>query len=172
RALLAALALRADRTIAVEALIDEVWADAEDPPADAPAALQALVGRLRRALGRDAVASDPGGYRLAVDPDDVDLHRFERLAREGGALLDRGEPETAARLLRAGLALWRGPALADLPDRSAATRPEARRTEAVRTRIEADLLLGHAPDVVPELRELTTVHPYDEPLHALLIRAL
>ncbi|MFJ2771766.1 AfsR/SARP family transcriptional regulator [Streptomyces sp. NPDC087300] len=172
RALLAALALRAGRTTAVDALIDEVWADADDPPADAPAALQALVGRLRRALGRDAVASDPGGYRLAVPPDAVDLHRFERLAREGRAVLDRGEPEPAARILREGLALWRGPALADLPDRSAATRPEARRAEAVRARIEADLLLGHAPDVVPELRELTTVHPYDEPLHALLIRAL
>ncbi|MFE0176767.1 BTAD domain-containing putative transcriptional regulator [Streptomyces sp. NPDC059002] len=170
RALLAALALRADRTTAVHALIDEVWADA--PPADAPAALQALVGRLRRAIGKDAVASDPGGYRLAVAPDDVDLHRFERLAREGRAVLDRGEPETAARVLRAALALWRGPALADLPDRSAATRPEARRAEAVRARIEADLLLGHAPEVVPELRELTTAQPYDESLHALLIRAL
>ncbi|MGW0536883.1 ATP-binding protein [Streptomyces sp. NPDC003032] len=170
RALLAALALHANRTVTVGALIDEVWGDA--PPADAPAALQALVGRLRRVLGKDAVASAPGGYRLAVAPEDVDLHRFERLAREGRAALDRDDPAPAARTLRDALALWRGPALADLPDGTAAARPEAARAEAVRARIEADLLLGRAPDVVPELRELTTAQPYDETLRALLIRAL
>ncbi|KUL49112.1 AfsR/SARP family transcriptional regulator [Streptomyces sp. NRRL S-1521] len=170
RALLAALALHAGRAVPVGSLIDEVWAD--DPPADAPAALQALVGRLRRAIGRDAIASGPGGYRLAVAPDEVDLHRFERLAREGRAALDRADPDAAARTLRDALALWRGPALADLPDRGAAARPDALRGEAVRARIEADLLLGRASDVVPELRQLTADRPYDEPLHALLIRAL
>ncbi|MFH8608371.1 AfsR/SARP family transcriptional regulator [Streptomyces sp. NPDC018029] len=170
RALLAVLALHANRTATVGTLIDEVWAD--DPPADAPAALQALVGRLRRALGKDAVASAPGGYRLAAAPADVDLHRFEELTHEGRAALDRGDPALAARTLRDALALWRGPALADLPDRTAAARPEALRAEAVRARIEADLLLGRAPDVVPELRELTTAQPYDETLRALLIRAL
>ncbi|MFI1681352.1 AfsR/SARP family transcriptional regulator [Streptomyces sp. NPDC020607] len=170
RALLAALALQANRTATVGALIDEVWAD--DPPADAPAALQALVGRLRRAVGKDAVVSAPGGYRLAVTPDDVDLHRFERLAREGRAALDRGAPALAARTLRDALALWRGPALADLPDRATAARPEAHRAEAVRARIEADLALDRAPEVVPELRALTSAQPYDEALRALLIRAL
>ncbi|WP_409240284.1 AfsR/SARP family transcriptional regulator [Streptomyces sp. PA5.6] len=170
RALLAALALQANRTATVGALIEEVWAG--DPPADAPAALQALVGRLRRAVGKDAVVSAPGGYRLAVAPDDVDLHRFERLAREGRAALDRGDPALAARTLRDALALWRGPALADLPDRATAARPEAQRAEAVRARIEADLVLGRAPEVVPELRELTSAHPYDEALRSLLIRAL
>ncbi|MBW5423866.1 AfsR/SARP family transcriptional regulator [Streptomyces sp. BG9H] len=170
RALLAALALHANRTVTVGALIDEVWAD--DPPADAPAALQALVGRVRRVLGKEAVASAPGGYRLAVAPDDVDLHRFERLAREGRAALDDGDPALAARALRDALALWRGPALADLPDRTAAARPEAQRAEVLRARIEADLLLGRAPDVVPELRELIVGQPYDETARALLIRAL
>ncbi|MGA4849825.1 AfsR/SARP family transcriptional regulator [Streptomyces sp. G5(2025)] len=172
RALLAALALHAGRTVVVSTLIDEVWADADDPPSDATAALQALVGRLRRALGKDAVVSAPGGYRLAVAPEDVDLHRFERLAREGRAALDRDDPASAARVLRDALALWRGPALADLPDRAAAARPEAQRAEAVRARIEADLRLGRASDVVPELRELTAGRPYDETLRALLIRAL
>ncbi len=170
RSLLAALALRADRTTPVETLIDDIWADT--PPADAPAALQALVGRLRRALGRDTIASGPGGYRLITPPDAVDLHRFERLTREGTTALARDDPATAARVLREALALWHGPALADLPDRTAATRPEARRQEATRARVEADLLLGHAPDVVPELKALTTDQPYDEALRALLIRAL
>ncbi|GHC87892.1 AfsR/SARP family transcriptional regulator [Streptomyces flavofungini] len=170
RSLLAALALRADRTTPVDTLIDDIWADT--PPADAPAALQALVGRLRRALGRGTIASEPGGYRLTAPPDAVDLHRFERLTREGTAALDRQDPATAARLLREALSLWHGPALADLPDRTAATRPEARRQEATRARAEAELLLGRAPDVVPELKELTTDQPYDEALRALLIRAL
>ncbi|NED86153.1 hypothetical protein G3I76_39465, partial [Streptomyces sp. SID11233] len=79
RALLASLALRPGRSVPITELVDDVWAD--DPPADAPAALQALVGRLRRVLGRDALASTPGGYRLAATPADVDLHVFERLAR-------------------------------------------------------------------------------------------
>ncbi|UFQ16648.1 winged helix-turn-helix domain-containing protein [Streptomyces huasconensis] len=172
RALLAALALHAGRAVVVSTLIDEVWADSDDLPSDATGALQALVGRLRRVLGKDAIASAPGGYRLAVAPDDVDLHRFERLAREGRAALNHDDPARAARVLREALALWRGPALADLPDRAAAARPEAQRAEAVRARIEADLRLGRAADVVPELRELTAGRPYDETLRALLIRAL
>ncbi|MER5211199.1 BTAD domain-containing putative transcriptional regulator [Streptomyces sp. NPDC002838] len=170
RALLTALALRPARVTAPETLIDEVWADT--PPQDAPAALQALVGRLRRTVGKDAVTSEPGGYRLAAAPDDVDLFRFERLVRQGTTALANGDARTAARDLRDALALWRGPALADLPDRTAAARPEALRLEATRARIEADLRLGRAQDVVPELKELTAAHPYDEPLHALLIRAL
>ncbi|MFF1699282.1 BTAD domain-containing putative transcriptional regulator [Streptomyces sp. NPDC058257] len=172
RALLATLALRADRTVPVETLITEVWAQDDEPPADAPAALQALIGRLRRALGKNAIASELGGYRLTALPEDVDLHRFERLVREGRAALDRQDPASAARTLREALALWRDPALADLPDRGAATRPEALLAEATRARVEADLLLGGACDVVPELRELTAAQPYDEALHALLIRAL
>lgn len=127
RALLTALALRPDRTVGPDILIDEVWAAV--PPADAPAALQALVGRLRRALGRDAIVSETGGYRLAATPSDIDLFEFERLVREGKDALAREDPASAARALR-------------------------------------------APDVVPELKELTEAHPYDELLHVLHIRAL
>ncbi|WP_460067301.1 BTAD domain-containing putative transcriptional regulator [Streptomyces sp. YKOK-I1] len=171
RALVTALALRPGRPTPPETLIDEIWPDA--PPQDAPAALQALVGRLRRTLGKDAVTSTPGGYRLTATETDVDLHVFERLVREATTTLEQGgDPETAARTLDDALALWRGPALADLPDRAPAARPEALHAEAVRARAEADLLLGRAREAVPRLRELVAAHPYDEPLHALLIRAL
>ncbi|WP_328872335.1 winged helix-turn-helix domain-containing protein [Streptomyces sp. NBC_00287] len=170
RALLTALALRPGQVVAPETLIDEVWSD--DPPQDAPAALQALVGRLRRSLGKDAIVSGSGGYRLAASRDDVDLYVFERLVRDGTSALDRGDAPTAAETLCAALALWRGPALADLPDRTAAARPDSLRLTAIRARAQADLRLGRAQDAVPELTELTTAHPYDEPLHALLIRAL
>ncbi|MCZ4605327.1 BTAD domain-containing putative transcriptional regulator [Streptomyces sp. Lzd4kr] len=171
RALLTALALRPGHLTTPDTLIDDVWAGT--PPQDAPAALQALVARLRRTLGKDTVTSAPGGYRLTATKDDVDLFVFERLVREGTTALAQDDPATAAHALTTALALWRGPALADLPDRTAAaSRPEALRLEATRTRMEADLRRGHAHDAVPELRELTATHPYDEPLHALLIRAL
>ncbi|WP_455569942.1 AfsR/SARP family transcriptional regulator [Streptomyces tricolor] len=170
RALLAALALRPGRTAAPHTLIDEIWAD--DPPQDALAALQALVGRLRRTLGRHTIASTPGGYRLEAAEDDVDLHVFERLTHTGTQALTTGDPATAHRTLTEALALWYGPALADLPDRTAATRPDALRLEASRARAAAALALGRAQEAVPELRELTVAHPYDESLHVLLIRAL
>ncbi|MET9411647.1 BTAD domain-containing putative transcriptional regulator [Streptomyces sp. NPDC002935] len=170
RALLTALACHPGGTTTPDTLIDEVWAD--DPPQDAPAALQALVGRLRRAIGKDTVTSEAGGYRLRAAKDDVDLFVFERLVTEGRTALDHGDAATAGARLGEALALWRGPALADLPDRTAATRPEALRLEATRSRVEADLRLGRASDVVPELKELTAAHPYDEALHVLLIRAL
>ncbi|MFC8571460.1 ATP-binding protein [Streptomyces sp. NPDC057245] len=168
RALLAALALRPGQVVAPGTLIDEVWADA--PPQDAPGALQALVGRLRRTVGKDAVVSAPGGYRLAATRDDVDLYVFERLVRHGTDALDRGDARAAARDLDEALGLWRGPALADLSGHAA--RPEALHLEATRARIEAGLRLGDTHDAVPELRELVAAHPYDETLRALLIRAL
>ncbi|MFF4155701.1 BTAD domain-containing putative transcriptional regulator [Streptomyces sp. NPDC001678] len=172
RALLAALALRPGRPQSVAALIDAVW-DGE-PPADATGALQALVGRLRRAVGREAVASTPGGYRLCAEPDDVDLHRFERLADEGERALADGDPAKAAVLLDDALALWRGPVLADLPGAAAtaATRREARRLAVRRARLAAAVALGDAAGALPALAELCAEHPLDEPLHALRLRAL
>ncbi|MEV6682036.1 BTAD domain-containing putative transcriptional regulator [Streptomyces erythrochromogenes] len=176
RALLAALALRAGRPASVAELVDDVWGDA--PPLDAPAALQALVARLRRALGgRDTVPAAPtGGYLLAASRDDVDLHRFTSLAAEGEREL-AADPERAARTLSAALSLWRGPALADLaePARTAhAAAPEARRSAALRRRIEADLLSGTtAPELLlPEIEALVHESPYDEPLRAQQLRVL
>ncbi|WP_069869256.1 AfsR/SARP family transcriptional regulator [Streptomyces malaysiensis] len=171
RALLTALALAAGRARTTGALIGEIWDT--DPPADEQGALQALVGRLRRALGKDAVESVPGGYRLSADPDDIDLHRFERLADEGTRALADGDPAKAVDLLDAALGLWRGPALSDLPDATApAARAEARRLEARRARLAADLALGRAGQALPALTGLCDAHPLDEPLHALRIRAL
>ncbi|MFF2525743.1 AfsR/SARP family transcriptional regulator [Streptomyces liangshanensis] len=171
RALLTVLALRAGRSVPVGVLVDEVWDG--DPPADAVAALQALVGRLRRALGREAVVSSEGGYRLTADEDDVDLHRFGRLAAEGARALEDGDAGKAAVLLDEALALWQGPALADLPDRaSEALRWDTRRLEARRARLTAALALGRAEEALPELAGLCEEFPLDEPLQALRIRAL
>ncbi|MEU5289223.1 BTAD domain-containing putative transcriptional regulator [Streptomyces sp. CA-278952] len=171
RALLTVLALRPGRTVPAGVLVDEVWDG--DPPADATGALQALVGRARRALGRSAVESVEGGYRLAAPPDAVDLHRFERLAGEGSRALEDGDASSALALLGEALALWHGPALADLPDRAAeASRWEARRLDARRAGLGALLALGRAGEALPELAVLCDAHPLDEPLQVLRITAL
>ncbi|MFF4265832.1 BTAD domain-containing putative transcriptional regulator [Streptomyces virginiae] len=168
RALLTALALRPGRVVPARLLVAEVWDG--DPPADAVAALQALVARLRRALGHAAVRSAEGGYQLAAEREDIDLYRFERLARAGDAAPD---PAGAAALYEEALALWRGPALADLPDPAAeAARWEAVRMDARRGRLAAALALGEAERSLPELTALCAQHPLDESLHTLRIRAL
>ncbi|RZB16279.1 AfsR family transcriptional regulator [Streptomyces sp. F001] len=171
RALLTVLALRPGRTVPVSLLVDEVWD--RDPPVDATGAVQALVGRLRRALGTDAVESVEGGYRLVAPADDIDLHRFERLVGDGMRALADGDHAKAAVVLDDALTLWSGPALADLPDRTAeAARCETRRLDALRARHTAGLALGHAEQSLPELTALCDSHPLDEPLQALRLRAL
>lgn len=171
RALLTVLALHPGRAVPAGGLVGEVWDG--DPPADAAGALQALVGRLRRALGRSAVESVESGYRLAAEPDDVDLHRFERLAGEGSRALEEGDAVKAVTVLDEALALWGGPPLDDLPDRAApASRLESRRLGARRARLEALRVLGRADDALWELAALCAAHPLDEPLQALRIRAL
>lgn len=168
RALLTALALRPGRVVPARLLVAEVWDG--DPPADAVAALQALVARLRRALGHAAVRSAEGGYQLAAEREDVDLYRFERLARAGDEARD---PAEAAARYEEALALWRGPALADLPDPAAeSARWEAVRMDARRGRLAAALALGEAERSLPELTALCAEQPLDEPLQALRIRAL
>ncbi|MZD10184.1 AfsR family transcriptional regulator, partial [Streptomyces sp. SID5785] len=171
RALLTVLALRPGRTVPAALLVDEVWGD--EPPADASGALQALVGRLRRAVGAGVIDSAEGGYRLAATADDIDLFRFERFTADGVRALADGNPAKAADLLEDALALWQGPALADLPDRTAeAARWDARRLDASRTRLAALLALGRAGTALPELTALGDAHPFDEPLQVLKLRAL
>ncbi|MEU5590856.1 AfsR/SARP family transcriptional regulator [Streptomyces chrestomyceticus] len=171
RALLTALALRPGRALAADLLIADVWGP--EPPADATGALQALVARLRRSVGRDAIDSVHGGYRLCADPSDVDLHRFEELAAEGAQALADADPVKAAALLDDALALWRGPALADLPEAAGeAARAERGHLDARRTRLAAEVALGRPGQALPGLAALSADHPLDEPLQALRLRAL
>ena len=153
RALLARLALDAGRPVPVGALVDAVWDN--ELPADEQHALQSLISRLRRSLGDgDVIAPAPGGYLLAVEPEAVDAHRFERLAAAGAAALRAGDPERAAAGLRDALALWRGPALADLSGQRfavAAIGLEDLRLTAVVDRAEAELALGRGAALAGEL---------------------
>jgi predicted ATPase/DNA-binding SARP family transcriptional activator len=170
RTLLIRLALDPDRTVTADALIDAVWPDA--PPASAGNALQTLISRLRRALPEPAVlTAAPGGYRL--DGCDRDVDEFERLAADGRAAADPGR---AADLLTAALALWRGPALADVADAEFA-RPSAVRLEELRLAVTEDrtaalLAGGGAIEAVADLTALTTRYPLRERPYGLLMRAL
>ncbi|MER7014950.1 BTAD domain-containing putative transcriptional regulator [Saccharopolyspora sp. NPDC000359] len=175
RTLLARLALEAGRPVATEALIADLWGSAQ--PARALNALQSLVSRARRALdGSLELRSDPSGYALLVDPEDVDADRFARLAADGRRSLRDGQVDAAAATLREALALWRGTALADFPDAPFAEAQVARldelRLTALEDRVEADLRAGHQVDLVPELQGLCARFPLRERLTSLRIRAL
>ncbi|HEX9993530.1 MAG TPA: BTAD domain-containing putative transcriptional regulator [Acidimicrobiales bacterium] len=174
RSLLVLLASRPGAPVPVAHLVDRLWGD--EPPAGVANALQALVSKLRRALGAAAVVTSPGGYALAVPPEAVDAHRFERLAEDGRALLAVGEAGTAARVLADALALWRGPALADLVEAQgavpAATRLEELRATAVEDRFDAELALGHHAAAVAEIEAAVAGSPYRERLRAQHLLAL
>src|SRR2546423_4707133 len=128
RTLLALLALEAGRFVPAERLIDGMYG--EYPPDGAANALQSQVSRLRTALKDLApVEFTTAGYRLSVEPDEVDVHAFERLAREGRALLKNGEHARAATVLSEAMGLWRGPAFTDLADAPFAPAQAARLDE-------------------------------------------
>src|SRR5690606_3178389 len=159
-----------------------LWGD--EPPASAAGTLQSYVSRLRRALapagakgeGGRVIVWDPPGYRIAVEPDAVDAHRFERLADAGREALHAGDPATARSLLEEGLGLWRGPALLEFSHLDFAwgfaARLEERRLVATEDRIEADLRLGRHDEVIGELGELVAAHPLREQLRHHLALAL
>ncbi|ACZ89499.1 ATPase-like protein [Streptosporangium roseum DSM 43021] len=176
RTLLGLLLLDAGRVVPVDRLIAGVWEDR--PPNAAGNALQALISRLRAALAdqRGLVEADAAGYRLAVDPGRVDAHRFTRLAAEGRAALAAGSPADAATALHAALALWRGPALADLAGNdtvaAAITRLDTLRLAALEDRVETDLLLGRQAEAAAELPGVIAAHPLRERLRGQLMRAL
>ncbi|MGN9782135.1 BTAD domain-containing putative transcriptional regulator [Nonomuraea sp. ZG12] len=171
RALLALLALEADRIVGSDRLVDVLYGTR--PPDGVANALQSQVSRLRRALGRDRVEFHPAGYRLVADPLDVDAHRFERLAAAGRQALTGGDPRRAAALLREGLELWRGVPLADAPHaEAAAARLEELRLAATEDRVQAELELGRHRELVAELSQLTAAHPLRERPRAQLMRAL
>ena len=174
RAVLAVLLTHAGEVVSGDRLIDELWGD--DPPETAANVLQGYVSHLRKALGRDAIATRDPGYVVEVEPGQLDLHRFEALVEEGRRAFAGGDPERAATLLREGLALWRGDALADFAYEPFAqaeiARLEELRLVALERRIEADLALGRNAEVAGELEALIAKHPLREQLRAHRMLAL
>lgn len=169
--------MHANEPISRERLIDELWRDAA--PKTVNAVLSVYLSRLRRLLadgrGEQLLLTEAAGYVLRVPPEGLDSHRFEALLAEGRGEL-ASDADRASLTLREALALWRGPALADLAFEPFAqteiARLEALRLSALEARIEADLALGRHDSLVAELETLVAEHPYREVIRAQLMLAL
>ena len=172
RALLAELLLRRRSAVPRERLVDALWG--ERPPASAISSLQVYVHGLRRAVGADRLETRGNAYRVCVDPDELDVARFERLLAEARDALATSPGHTDELLGRA-LALWRGDALGDLGDspvRAAAAGLEDLRLQALELRLDARLALGEHRELIAELEELVAAEPYREHLREQLVLAL
>ena len=182
RLLLTVLLIRANEVVPVDSLVFGLWGDR--PPVTAVGVVHTYVSQLRKVLEPDrsrgasaqlVVRVDPG-YMLVVGPDAVDAARFERLLAAGRSALRDGQPDVAAKNLRDGIGLWRGPALADVADEEVA-RTDARRLDGLRAlaieeRIEADIALGRHHELIGELEALVTEHALRERLWSQLMLCL
>ncbi len=170
---LAVLVSRAGHPVPVDRLVGALWG--EDPPATARNTLQVHVSALRRLMGADTIESGRESYRFCGEPSDVDVLRFEQLARRGREAV-AGRPAEAARLLRAALSLYRGDLLECVPTLPGLEieRERLRRLYAMASlaRVDADLALGRHLLVVDELMDLAAERPYDEEVAARLMLAL
>lgn len=201
RQVLALLALHADQVVPVSALIEELWGG--EPPRSARTTLQTYVLQLRALIAtalergagagagaagdaaegslptrtaKDVLVTLPGGYLLNSGGGTLDVREFDRLAGTGYRAMDAGDFPGAARLLREALALWSGPAFADVHG-GVQLDMEARRLEETRLcaldqRIEADLRLGRHRELLAELTVLASRYRTHETLHGQFMLAL
>lgn len=176
RAILGYLLLHANKVVPTSGLLGAMWD--RTPPPTARKMIQNAVSGLRRVLaGRPGdLRTHPPGYQLSVDTSDVDLYRFRALAHDGRRAIADGEPEHGAELLRAGLALWRGPALADLVEAgyrwSEVAAVEDERLSTLEDRLDAELVCGRHREITPELEVLTATEPLRERLCQQFMLAL
>jgi DNA-binding SARP family transcriptional activator/ABC-type transport system substrate-binding protein/outer membrane protein assembly factor BamB len=172
QSVLASLLLRAERTVSLEQLVEQLW---EEPPASALRTVRVYISRLRQELPAGAIERRAGGYAVRLDGDRLDLRVFEQAAEEGRAALAANDCERGAQLLREALALWRGPALAGLTSealRREAARLEELRLQVLEDRFEAELVRGRHRQLVPELQALVAEEPFRERPRAQLMLAL
>jgi DNA-binding SARP family transcriptional activator len=173
--LLALLLVNRGAFVHVDRALTELWEEGERLR-NGRKAVHVVASRLRSALGEDMLLSQGGAYAVRVASGDLDADRFEGLVRQGRSELAAGEAWEAAATLRAALALWRGPALADVADarfaRSEIAQLEDLRLACVSDRIDADLACGRHTDVVGELDALVREHPLRERLRGQQMLAL
>ncbi|MER6577977.1 BTAD domain-containing putative transcriptional regulator [Nonomuraea sp. NPDC001023] len=179
RAVVAMLASPPDRVVTMGQLVEGLWG--ANPPASAGQSIYTYVAGLRRTLdpGRRpgqrsrVLVGEAGGYRLLVDPRQVDSCVFAELLETVDV---RGpDDDDALRTLDRALALWRGVALSGLTGPFAETermRLDELFLGATERRAELLIRLGRAREAIAPLRELTGRHPLRERLHELLVLAL
>ena len=174
RALLALLLLHANRTLAMDRIVDALWGDGV--PETAHKMVQIYVSHLRKVLPRDTLRTRPPGYALAVEDGNLDLDRFEAAVAEARAALEAGHAESASESFGEALSLWRGPALAEFASEPFAQMEGARledlRMYAVEGRLEAELALGRHQAAVGELETLIAENPLRERLRSQHMLAL
>lgn len=181
RSVLAVLLINANSVVSVDALVDQLWGDRS--PLNAVSTLQAYVSHLRRVLEPDrpprrtatVLVSRPPGYSLQIGDGASDVSRFEHLLRAARRSKD-ADPHRAHACLTEANALWRGPAYADFAYEPFAAMEIARLSElrvaAQEDRIELELALGRAAEVIAELESLVAEYPLRERLRAHLMVAL
>ena len=175
RTLLACLLLRANRVVPVADLVEALWGDT--PPARTRGTLQTYVMRLRQVLGEPSpIVTTPVGYQMSVPHELIDVHQFTSGAERAREAVESGDLMGARAAYAETLALWRGPALADVPSealhRDEAPRLTERMMRLHEQRVDVELALGNHEQLVPVLRGLTGDHPLREKFWAQLMLAL
>ncbi|MBL1109807.1 tetratricopeptide repeat protein [Streptomyces sp. 5-8] len=172
---LATLLLEAGKVLPVSRLVEAAWD--EDPPATASHQVRKAVADLRRRIpgGADVLLTEGPGYRILIDESQNDLSEFGMLVRTAKAAVAESRLSEAAEVLRAALALWRGPVLSGLGGpviEAAATSIEERRLAVWEEHLALRLGLGESGELIPDLRELAAQHPLRETLRGQLMLAL
>jgi DNA-binding SARP family transcriptional activator len=184
RQVLAILAANAGELVSTSRIIDELWG--QSLPRSVSNIVQTYIFHLRKKLDkvlagesvspREFLVTELTGYRLNIDADVVDVHRYERLSLAGRRAVDMGDFAAASATLRAALDVWRGPAFADVSTgprlQIEATRLTENRLTDLDLCIDADLRIGRCRQLLGDLAVLCAEHPTDESFHAKYMLAL
>jgi DNA-binding SARP family transcriptional activator/streptogramin lyase len=177
RVVLAVLLLHTNEVVSRERLIDELWG--ASPPPTAKKAVSVYLSKLRKTLargGEDPITPAAGGYRIAVEPEQLDAARAQRFIADAAERTAAGDLDASAQLFRDALALWRGPTLAGITlesqGRDDVARLDELRLTALMDRIDCDLAQGGHERVLGELQVLVREHPLGERLRAQQMLAL
>jgi DNA-binding SARP family transcriptional activator len=176
RALLALLLLDVNRTVSSSSLIDGIWGDT--PPQHPDSALHIVVCRLRHAL--DGVAPrllrDAAGYRIELEPSELDVTRAEAYAIDAHRALEAGDAHRAASEFDAALACWAGEPIADVANfpfyDGAARHLREFQIGLIESRNVAYLRCGRDLDVLPDIEFWIKANPWRERLRAHQMVAL
>jgi DNA-binding SARP family transcriptional activator len=180
RAVLTLLLAENRRVVSLDTLVAALWGD--DPPPSATATIHVHISRLRRLLEPDRsgpsslIVTSAPGYRIDVDPQDIDLWLLPSLVTDGGQLLEEGDYAAALDVLERAVGLWRGEPLTDLGETPYAVAERVRLCELhvlVRERRAAAWTgVGRPDEAVAELERLLADHPLRERLWLRLVESL